>query len=96
MQIQVTQTDIDEGIRKDCHYCPVAAAIRRVLQVPYYARVDGTEITIHKPLTDPLFRFRCPSSVYEFIQYFDSPVAEVRAAAVPFTFELDIPESCRR
>lgn len=29
--IQVTQDDIEQGIRADCYYCPVALALERTL-----------------------------------------------------------------
>lgn len=80
MTITVTQDDINTGRTKNCGWCPVALAVRRLLVPGSSVSVSGTHvnISISKGLLLPI-------EAQKFIDRFDrgDPV-------VPFTFELHI------
>ena len=45
MLVTITQEDIDQGERRNSHYCPIALALRRItgsyrVRVGYWASVD--------------------------------------------------------
>jgi hypothetical protein len=86
-KIEVTQEDIDKGVRGTTCLCPVALAIRRSLKVPLACHMNKS-IRITKPEYPPeVYKARSPVSVLDFVHGFDNYL-EVK----PFTFELDIPE----
>lgn len=83
MRIDVTQDDIDKGLRNNCTLCPVALAIRRAIpgSDPW---VDDHDISFPSrrmaPIDTP------SSSVMEFMHTFD-----LGDFVAPFSFALDIP-----
>ena len=79
-EIQVTQHDINLGIRADCHLCPVALAIERALGVRdvgvYHGTADWTQRKTRWGTNLPL-------EVQVFIADFDAG-----APVKPFSFEI--------
>lgn len=75
MLIEVTQRDIDKGVRADFSFCPIARAIKRkthkVVTVTRFLCTIGVK------------EYCLPIKVEKFIGYFDSGY-EVR----PFSFEI--------
>ena len=82
MIIQVTQKDIDKGLRSSCYECPIAHAFKRKVKnrVRYGFAVNSESI---EHLTkDMWYSYALPKEAKRFIQRFDrdQPVK-------PFTFE---------
>lgn len=94
VHIPVTQDDIAHGIRKDCHGCPIARAILRVLKPGHRIEIAGKTIRIE--------RLRIYQGQEEGIIACISLVTNEIAAFVnafdkgqsvkPFTFKLNLPE----
>lgn len=79
--IEVTQEDIDRGIRESCTCCPIANAMKRILK-PDDVRVRNKETWTsyrYVELTHLL-----PNEAAKFIRYFDNG-----ETVHPFTFELE-------
>jgi hypothetical protein len=81
LTIEVTQEDIERGVKQECWDCPIALALFRTTGkewsvAPSSCRELGT-------LTDYIF----PAEATEFIRSFDLgyPVS-------PFSFKLEVPE----
>lgn len=68
MHVQVTQADIDAGIRKDCKRCPVALAVQR-LYPEHEVKVGVTSIYIIK--SGITSRYRMPNEIAIRIAQFD-------------------------
>jgi len=82
--VSVTADDIAEGMRKKCHHCPVAIAIRRTLS-PESVGVDQEEGYV-KYREDVASRwFVMSASVRRFISAFDK---KGPGAVRPFRFRL--------
>lgn len=79
MKIQVTQEDIDNGVRASCKFCPVASAIRRAFNNKAVVRTYNLDVSINDKL------ILLPLEAVDFILLFD---AEVKVK--PFEFELDL------
>lgn len=81
--IEVTQQDIDKGIRGNSCACPVAWAIRSAIG-------DGDiEIRVGEDLiTVGNAQVPVPKIAYRFIRAFDYGLYSVE----PFTFTLEVPE----
>lgn len=91
--IRVTQADINRGVKKLCHYCPVAIALNRAFNI-VANKIDYTNgfhvraIAIDPP--DGLIQslngrvLYCPKSVIKFIKTFDN----CKKDAKPFNFYL--------
>lgn len=86
--INVTQKDINSGIRADCHVCPVAIAVSRVLGLndveisaaSIYADFAGSNYYREARIIQPL-----PLQVRSYIRAFDAG-NEIE----PFSFNLDM------
>lgn len=81
--IVVTQEMISEGVRRECHRCPVALAVKAVVRDGIFVRV-GTGFLY---LGDHRRTVTMPVDAQWFIRAFDCgrPVQ-------PISFPLDIPE----
>lgn len=86
MLIEVTQEDIDHGVRGECRLCPIARALQRATGNPFatmgawncWPENNGTAFQTGGPIP-------CPDAAYDFIQAFDGKGAsKVR----PFSFEI--------
>lgn len=79
LTINVTQEDIDKGIKESCFSCPVAKALRRVMSNSTYIRVGNPTVTVGSCTT------QLPIVASHFISKFDidQPVS-------PFTFDLTL------
>lgn len=77
--INVTQKDIDNGIKTDCRNCPVVLAIKRTLGIDY-GLVDGFSFINYFGRCYPL-----PANVRAFVDGFDGGYD-----VTPFEFELDL------
>lgn len=84
MLIEVTQEDIDHGVRTSCHSCPVARAARRAA-----LRATGRRIAVDVAPWDIRFgrdyfvERPLPNAAQQFIKLFD-----LRHAVRPFSFEI--------
>lgn len=83
MLIEVTEEDIESGVRDDCERCPVAKAVWRAFK-PDFVSVDQEYIRVDEK------RWKTPEAVIEFINLFDSadPRDEESYKPLPFSFEL--------
>lgn len=79
--VSVTADDIRNGIREDCHWCPVARALTRTFGEPWVAQRDSLRQEVETARI-----VRSPRAVTDFIVNFD-----YRWPVAPFTFTLDIP-----
>lgn len=85
MRIEVTQDDIDQGVRCDGNACAVAVAIGRAIgtgiDAPWYGHISvcDDEIAIGSE------RFFVPTEVRQFIGWFDKG-----HVVNPFAFDLPI------
>ena len=77
MNIQVTQEHIKQGVRRDCHYCPVALALRETLTEANYTGVFSTGINVDGVMHPTI------ESVKDFMDAFDGGLP-----VEPFSFEL--------
>lgn len=83
MLVEVTQEDINMGVKKDCHRCPIARAISRTLgTIPDNISVIPNSVDIFHP---KFLTSYFPDSVRVFIQNYDHNKSLVR----PFEFELE-------
>ena len=79
MLIEVTQEDIDHGIRNDCTECPVALAIKRAS-----GNWFGVIVLVLNGICVRGRTYRTPRQVAQFIQAYD------RGESVgPITFTLE-------
>lgn len=82
MRIDVTQEDIDKGVKK-CHCtCPIALALKRQTRVAYEVSDDCVVAVTDR------FAHGLPEHASSFIRAFDMGLI-----VAPFSFELDIPEA---
>ncbi len=82
--IEVTQADIDAGVREDCGLCPVARAVSRS------TKQDVSVYDVCLTLWDRGTRstqIGLPADVRQFVKMFDAGES-VR----PFSFTIDLPE----
>lgn len=78
MLIKVTQEDINKGKKHNCNECPVALAIKRIINDKY--------IKTHKAnLSIDSVWYPLPSIVVKFISDFDKGIM-----VKPFEFELNL------
>ncbi|MDF2457703.1 MAG: hypothetical protein K0S79_119 [Nitrospira sp.] len=80
--VEVTQADIDEGIRRDCLRCPIAIATYRALDgdnrpyMTYVSVADRVEVTSDETSDGKapgvLASYRLPNEANRFINYFDT------------------------
>src|SRR2546423_13684013 len=87
MKITVTAEDIDGGIRRDPHNCPVARALRRAGVA--HSGVGGIAVMLGNQ--DQRMMVFLPGPAQEWIMQFDwgQPVQ-------PFEFEIVLPSDARR
>jgi lysophospholipid acyltransferase (LPLAT)-like uncharacterized protein len=83
MIIQVTQKDIDKGLKSTCYYCPVALAFKRKIKSEIPCGVAVNAKNIHHFHGKSWDRYNLPKEAKKFIQRFDNdkPVK-------PFSFEI--------
>ena len=84
MKIQVTQADIERGIKNRCDFCPVAIAISRHLPTGLEITVFSEAMLFEGRFGDgPSTAIDTDQTVVDFIESFDNgkPVA-------PFSFNL--------
>jgi hypothetical protein len=81
MIIQVTQKDIDKGLKSSCYECPIAHAFKRKVKIRYGFAVNADSID-HFTKDTKWYIYALPKEAKKFIQRFDrdQPVK-------PFTFE---------
>lgn len=84
MEIQVTQKDIDRGVRYAPLHCPIAQAVTR--RTGYHAAVDAHYVTLHDEDGDIAGRWVTPPEVLAWLSTFDNGES-VR----PATFQLVMP-----
>lgn len=79
MLIEVTQNDIEMGLRDNCRSCPVARALTRATGKPWQVHADRFQLDQHECDT---LDAEMPGAVSDFVQEFDAcrPVQ-------PFSFE---------
>jgi hypothetical protein len=84
MKIEVTQEDIDSGLKKNGYSCPIARAIKRTIPAsdPF---VEDQHLDLIQP--GGRKRVQLPAEAIAFIKNFD---AIDRNKPEPFSFELDI------
>lgn len=75
--IQVTQKDIDAGVARKCHCCPIARAARRVFNGSTCLVDDDLRVV----LNSHVYEYDLPSVAREFIATFDND-----GEVVPFEF----------
>ena len=83
MKIEVTQKDIDKGLKSTCYYCPIALAFKRKIKSEIALGVAVNAKNVHHFHEKSWHRYDLPKEAKKFIQRFDSdqPVK-------PFTFEI--------
>lgn len=93
VQVTVTQDDIDQGVRANAAQCPVAHAIKRVLQA--VVAVGTNDVVLVSVLGDVRTdRVRLPESVVEWIHDYD---LDRKTMYTPFSFTLlDVPKGYLR
>ena len=79
--IDVTQEDIDNGVRAMCDKCPIALAIARKIKCDIYVSTFLTRLYYE----DLGLEFSNSTPMYTFVKNFDQGVP-----VQPFSFELDI------
>ena len=77
MRIEVTATDVQKGVPRDCRRCPVALALRRAFEAVDVS-VGGNSAVIDT------HHYMLPETVAEFISRYD-----IYGKAEPFEFQLD-------
>lgn len=90
--IDVTVADIEAGERHECHVCPVALAVKRVLRRGLIPSVTGGYITLFESHRyEKLIHIEAPDTVGRFVIDFDKgrSVAE-------FSFAIEIPQQFLR
>jgi hypothetical protein len=96
VQISVTAQDIAAGCRMSSGNCPVALAIKRVLNAKSDVGVCSSIISIYSRSTGFGNNIEPPQAVTKFIREYDA----IRLPAPghpyfePFTFELWLPAEC--
>jgi len=89
--ITVTAADIEAGAPSECHNCPVALAIKRILNLRLVDVADDrillwwAGVAAVKVKTPPLARY--------FIARFDAPSC---SDPKPFTFQLLLPKTLKQ
>jgi hypothetical protein len=83
MKIKVTQEDIDNGQRKSCSCCPVALAMKRVLDID--VKVGDNKFVLTS--SDEFTILELPKEARIFIDAFDND-----ELVEPFEFEINLPE----
>ncbi len=80
MIIKVSDKHIKDGMKGKANYCPIALALREVVNTDNVS-VDGSEIVIDKEFLPT------PGVAESFIGQFDG-----NKPVKPFSFELNVPE----
>jgi phospholipase C len=87
VRIDVTQADIEQGVKRSSNRCPVAIALQRTTRKPWTVGITMMIETDPHLLQNPEVYYKVPIKVRQFIQGFDNPQGYY-APAVPFSFEL--------
>jgi hypothetical protein len=82
IKVEVTQADIDKGVRHDPFGCPVALAVRRTIR----RRAAVGQSMLYVWFGEQQHDGRLITAVAEFVTFFDAglPVS-------PFSFTLNVP-----
>lgn len=73
LTIDVTQEDIDKGIRGNCNYCPIANSVQRKLGAGVKVSVySGSAVVYSAESGIALHSFILPGMANRFIDYFDN------------------------
>jgi len=84
MIVNVTQYDIDHGMRNSCYECPIARAIHRELTEDEYPQVTTWSITIRSEQDSTYWEeYNTTPAMREFMFRFDH-----RQPVEPFRFAL--------
>lgn len=87
--IEVTQKDIDAGVKKDCNKCPIALAMLRAFPEAAKVCVDGDCLTVFVNDREML-EATTTEEAYSFIERFDSgDLPEVKVEPFTFTAEFN-------
>lgn len=81
--INVTQQDIDSGIRGDCSLCPVARGVSRVF--PCETNVANYYMYVRDQSEGRWRQAKLPDIAWAFITAFDAGLG-----VSPFSFEVDL------
>ena len=81
IKVEVTQEDINNGVRQDGDNCPIACALKRLVKSP------EVEDDIEFDLDGIRYVARIPDKASEFISKFDNAVN-----VLPFSFEIEAKE----
>ena len=87
MRIDVTQEDIDQGERDQCHNYPIARALNRTVPGSRWS-VDSDWCHMHAGPEELLGSYELPEVAQDFIATFDH--GDDDEEVTPFSFELDI------
>lgn len=82
MKIKITQEDINNGIKHDGHYCPLALAVKRVL-LKEDVFVSPSAVITNKHI------FALPIIAKIFIEKFDE-----KGKNIVFPFEFELKNEC--
>jgi hypothetical protein len=81
MKLEVTQADIDAGVRGNCSWCPVAQSLKRATGIEQ-SQVHLDEIRVW---SRRWLRIKTPDEILDFIEEFD---ADPDHKPEPATFDL--------
>lgn len=91
--INVTQDQITLGSKGNCQFCPIALAIKQVLNEEYYPHVVSSHVKFKLTNTgEEVTYLNLPESAMLFIMDFDAPQHPFATKPQPFSFQLDIPK----
>ena len=88
MKIQITQDDIDSGIKKSYTKCPIALALSRHFKE---VRVENFEVTLdgkHYGMGTDLQLFAVNFDNNETVKPFEFEIAQPRQAMTPFSMNV--------
>ena len=92
MKIDVTQQDIDQGVRCEYRNCPIALALMR--ELGRYVSVVSDQWYDDGPLEQPFENYSnhglpLPEAAQQFVKAFDHS-----EAVEPFSFEIEYSHEC--
>lgn len=85
LEVVITREDIWNGVRRDCNACPIALAVKRLVNPSTVVSVNGSSVILKSDKF--IFRSSLPSQASDFVERFDN-----RSDAEPFSFNLYVPE----
>ncbi len=93
-RINVTQDEIEHGVRLSCGNCPVALAIAKLVRDEIHVLVDSWSVTFFEPTGNGYMithKRQLPDSAMLWIIDYDSSMP-----VKPFSFTLDLPKGLLR